>query len=337
MHLQNFLTVSGLPETLSKESDTNDKQHSIKRNNSQPSQKTSNFTNISIEKSTRYRNEYDCRKLLDDITGTFINIYITDGHKTHTPDYIDAEKATEKDASKYSIDSNEKTLVLGLDKEDENQGNVVSRYQHDVKENGVNGTSVSTVKEEDGVVWHHKTAFHKDIVPPTHRDRLSRGTLTRQWKVCCQKSLQDVTDPDPMLESSSLSMSDENFKQRCTEISTLPMKAPFKSIFIQSSDDAGDKFTREVLIVVPKPKIDKQTQVCDSEITRETGWDFLQGFYLLLRRISIKLPDFDTALSNSVDGSLRGKIIIPFFLINFCLTTAAKDASKCSFMRENNH
>ena len=64
----------------------------------------------------------------------------------------------------------------------------------------------------------------------------------------------------------------------------------FRSISIQRSPCKDTHYTSLVHIVIPKPKVDKSTQVSHTEITTETGWGVIEGLYLLMRRMSLKVP-----------------------------------------------
>lgn len=99
-----------------------------------------------------------------------------------------------------------------------------------------------------------------------------RFGLTRQISVSKPSDESDKTD----------SNSDTGRKSKKGDNSS-----KFKNI------EPHDRFKNKdrVSLVAPTATVDKSTQVTDQEILAETEWDFLEGVYLLLRRISVKVPN----------------------------------------------
>ena len=116
----------------------------------------------------------------------------------------------------------------------------------------------------------------------------TREILKRQDPIRSKNSSDDSShDSDKTSKDKAIEMGEVNVKtnELCDGEQNM-----FRSISIQRSPCADTLYTSAVHIVIPKPKVDKATQVTAVEITAETGWDILEGMYLLLRRISIKVP-----------------------------------------------
>lgn len=114
-------------------------------------------------------------------------------------------------------------------------------------------------------------------VIPTNQSGFSnqRIGLTRQCPVFSKASSDSVSDKT---ESNSESNRKNRNKGR---------KSEFKNIEPQGRDKDSKN---NVSLIAPKATVDKSTQVSDKEIIQETNWDLFEGVYLLLRRISIKVP-----------------------------------------------
>ncbi|XP_045172625.2 uncharacterized protein LOC123534440 [Mercenaria mercenaria] len=125
---------------------------------------------------------------------------------------------------------------------------------------------------------------HENQVPDTPSGFSVRGNLTRQTTIFCQKSSVD----------SSSGKTDHSSDEKKSSVQSSSSKSShfraFRSIYIHSDRENNADGKNEVTIIIPKAKIDKCTQVSHVEITKETGWDLLEGVYLLLRKISIKIP-----------------------------------------------
>ena len=70
----------------------------------------------------------------------------------------------------------------------------------------------------------------------------------------------------------------------------------FRNIEIQ---DIVKSNRTSISLVTPKATVDKATQAFDHEIMKETKWDLFEGVYLLLRKISIKVPQYTSETSIS--------------------------------------
>jgi hypothetical protein len=123
-------------------------------------------------------------------------------------------------------------------------------------------------------------------VPETPSGLSQRGSLTRQTTIFCQKSSADSSSVKTDHSSDDKKSSD----LQSSSSNTSGQFRAFRSIYVHSDAENNTENKNEVTIVIPKAKIDKFTQVSHSEITKETGWDLLEGVYLLLRKISIKIP-----------------------------------------------
>lgn len=141
--------------------------------------------------------------------------------------------------------------------------------------------------------------------PDTPSAVTQRWNLKRQMTVFCQKGSTD----------SSSVKTDHSIDEK---ISTCPSSSDtsgnfrvFKSIYVNLNPERKTDVENTVTVVIPKAKIDKTTQVNHNEIKKETGWDLIEGVYLLLRKISVKIPrqvdisapnvssDPESAVSNS--------------------------------------
>lgn len=126
-----------------------------------------------------------------------------------------------------------------------------------------------------------------------------RGNLTRQTTIFCQKSSVDSSSVKTDHSSDDKASTDQSSESKSNQFCS------FRRLYINSDEENKAVAKNEITVIIPKAKIDKYTQVAQHDITRETGWDLIEGVYLLLRKISIKLPcQTDNVRKISVPTSL---------------------------------
>ena len=130
--------------------------------------------------------------------------------------------------------------------------------------------------------------------PPSPRE-----PLKRQNPVQSKNSSQESSNESDKKSKGKISGSAELREESCDTDKSEPNV--FRSISIQRSPCKDTLYTSVVHILIPKPKVDKSTQVTHTEITAETGWNVMEGMYLLLRRLCIKVPTL-TEEVNAIDG-----------------------------------
>lgn len=142
--------------------------------------------------------------------------------------------------------------------------------------------------------------------PGTPSAVTQRCNLKRQMTVFCQKGSTD----------SSSVKTDASFDEKtstCPSSSTTSGNLRvFKSIYVNFNPEEITDAKHTVRVVIPKAKIDKATQVNHNEITKETGWDLIEGVYLLLRKISVNIPrQIDASAPNVHESAVSSSNVSP--------------------------
>ncbi|KAL4223275.1 hypothetical protein ACF0H5_016747 [Mactra antiquata] len=182
------------------------------------------------------------------------------------------ERESETDSNTRDIKSGENVFYFNIATHSE----VLLNSEHTAKKSGADGM------DENGADF--------PCLNTSNSNATVRANLTRQTQIYCQKSSGDSasvkTDP------SSASEDKDNASQSSSSKSG--HYCAFKTIYINSNPREKNGTFNDVTIIIPRAKTDKSCQVSDDEIKRETGWDIVEKTYLLLRRISIKIPCYSS-------------------------------------------
>ena len=157
-----------------------------------------------------------------------------------------------------------------------------------------------------------------------------REPLKRQNPIQSKNSSQSSSSESDRKSRGSKDKTSESLDLK--EGTSEPMEGDdnvFRSISIHRSPCRDTHYTSLVHIVIPKPKVDKSTQVSHTEITTETGWDMMEGLYLLMRRMSLKVPTLPGDAGDVIAEKSNNAKIIPIGAVSDNgrkVTNAARDA-----------
>ena len=197
------------------------------------------------------------------------------------------------------IASDKRNTKSPFDVTGENFANVDKQVREDVLENlpqpskeskdMENEKIVNTVKRDNMSSPSAKLEFQNHT--PGFSRTPPREPLKRQNPIQSKNSSQESSNESDKKSRGSKDKNSESLdlKEGTSELIQGDNNV-FRSISIQRSPCKDTLYTSLVHIVIPKPKVDKSTQVSHTEITTETGWNVMEGLYLLMRRMSIEVP-----------------------------------------------
>ena len=224
-------------------------------------------------------------------------------------------------ARKQSIESNQlkNAIKQSFNELDEMQLSKPTTQNHEVTDTKIfdrgSPTNTDKLTHADNTVLHQALNEKNTKIKDDSKTTLFRETFNiedsrlnkqKEHKVIPKSPTREILKrQDPIKNSSEESSqdSDKNTKAKTSELQDAKQRVNtigteegnvFRSLSIQRSPCKDTLYTSVVRIVIPKPKVDKSTQVTDVEITSETGWNIIEGMYMLLRRISIKVPNQET-------------------------------------------
>ena len=224
-------------------------------------------------------------------------------------------------ARKQSIESNQlkNAIKQSFNELDEMQLSKPTTQNHEVTDTKIfdrgSPTNTDKLTHAGNTVLHQALNEKNTKIKDDSKTTLFRETFNiedsrlnkqKEHKVIPKSPTREILKrQDPIKNSSEESSqdSDKNTKAKTSELQDAKQRVNtigteegnvFRSLSIQRSPCKDTLYTSVVRIVIPKPKVDKSTQVTDVEITSETGWNIIEGMYMLLRRISIKVPNQET-------------------------------------------